>query len=543
MSREVHARPLAAAAPSAANPPLRLDLLERTLARVETLLGAVPDGADPTAARIWLADAEALVAAAGEFDRTRLLDACSRVRELLARRADPAERPRYRDLIAAADLHERVGESAHAAAGFTAAAIAALRCDDVSEALDLAVRGLVAFEALSGEIADPLVEARMADSLSRLCREFFDHERALRFAEIAIVDLDPRSHPRRWSEIAVQLADVALLLAREIDPGDPRRTRLLDRAEEIGVQLMVHGKPTVVRQVSARRLVAEARCERHPDDAALALLDGVPSAGGAVRLARGRCLYALGRPVEALVELDAAIGAGGEGGDLADHIAALQLRAAAREAAGDAAGALADLRLLTSRLWERHQRQIGGFMDQLWGRAGAEGRRRVLEAREEVLIRTAEQDPLTGLANRRGVERFCAGLPGSDPVCLVMIDVDHFKSVNDRYGHAIGDAVLRDVAAVLGSCVRAVDRVARWGGEEFLIALPSGSVALGAEAARRARRRVTAHDWGTLASGLRLTVSAGVACGLAGDFSVVLDLADEALYSAKRSGRDRVVTA
>ena len=181
-------------------------------------------------------------------------------------------------------------------------------------------------------------------------------------------------------------------------------------------------------------------------------------------------------------------------------------------------------------------------MDQIWGRAGVEGRRRDLEAREEILIRTAEQDPLTGLANRRGVERFCAAMAPAESVCLVMVDIDHFKMVNDRFGHAVGDATLREVAHVLSSSVRAVDRVARWGGEEFLLALPTSSVEFGAEVATRVRRRAQEHHWGHLADGLGLTLSAGVACGPAGDLMSVLHRADAALYSAKRTGRNRVVT-
>jgi diguanylate cyclase (GGDEF)-like protein len=182
-------------------------------------------------------------------------------------------------------------------------------------------------------------------------------------------------------------------------------------------------------------------------------------------------------------------------------------------------------------------------MDQLWSWAGAEGERRDLEAQARDLLRSAEQDPLTGLANRRALERSCAQLRPGAQVCLVLVDVDHFKEVNDRYGHAVGDAVLRETAALLTRSVRSMDVVARWGGEEFLIALPGGNAKLGSEAAARVCRRVRAHAWSTLVPGLRLTVSAGVAAGPASELESVLQRADDALYGAKQAGRDRAVTS
>jgi diguanylate cyclase (GGDEF)-like protein len=350
---------------------------------------------------------------------------------------------------------------------------------------------------------------------------------------------------------------VALARARELGEADPARRHLLARAEQLGHRLSTTAAGALARMVAGPRLVAEVLCERGQCEQAWVRLNQAASAlpqgqgaGPAVRqeraalqLARGRCLLLLERPDQALPELDGALTALHPDRDLAEHIQALELRSRARERAGDTQGALADVRTLAEQIWVRHRRQIGGFMDQVWGRAGAEGRRRTLEAREQVLIRTAEQDPLTALVNRRGVERFWAGLGPGESMCLVMVDIDHFKDVNDRFGHAVGDAVLREVAAILSSSLRTVDQVARWGGEEFLIALPAGSAELGAEAAARVRRRVAEHDWSRLAAGLALTVSAGVASGSAHDLAGVLHRADAALYEAKRAGRNRVVTS
>jgi diguanylate cyclase (GGDEF)-like protein len=180
-------------------------------------------------------------------------------------------------------------------------------------------------------------------------------------------------------------------------------------------------------------------------------------------------------------------------------------------------------------------------MDQVWSRAGAEEERRDLQERTEALLATAEQDPLTGLANRRALDRIRDQMGADGQVSLVLIDVDHFKAVNDRHGHALGDAVLRSLGGLLTRSVRTMDVVARWGGEEFLIALPGGSGRLGADAADRVCRRVRNHPWRQLADGLGVTVSAGVASGPVADLDVVLARADAALYTAKRSGRDRAV--
>ena len=533
--------------------PLRLDLLERVTSRVDELLADTPVDNEETATSAWLAGAAELLAVAGEYDRARLLERRAIVRaNLTAAAQEGLARDFHRDAVEAAELYERLGEPLAAATNFAAAAIAAVQAEQVGEALDIAVRALVAFGALPESEDDPVGEARMANMLGVLCYQFFDYERALQFYEIAARALTAPGQLPRWTAAAHTVAEVALMQARETPEHDPaRRDLLLDRAEQLSRRVVCVGEPATFRSIDGPRLLASVLCERDRPEEAWPLLEAAAQAAGTpptrgqiggLLLARGRCLQLLGRPGEALIELDAALEVLDIDWDLAEYILALRLRAAVREESGDAAGALADMRRLADQVWARHQRQVGGFMDQVWGRAGVEGQRRDLEARAEDLIRTAEQDPLTGLANRRAVERFCAAMPLPDQVCLVLVDVDHFKEVNDAHGHPVGDAVLREVADVLSRSVRAVDRVARWGGEEFLLALPGASGELGAEAAARVRRRVQDHDWHAVAPGLRLTVSAGVACGPAGDLEAVLERADEAMYAAKRGGRNRVVS-
>lgn len=154
-------------------------------------------------------------------------------------------------------------------------------------------------------------------------------------------------------------------------------------------------------------------------------------------------------------------------------------------------------------------------------------------------------DPLTGLHNRRHMLRHLEGLlvgPGGMPVSVMMIDIDHFKSINDRFGHAEGDVALRAVAEVLRGRVRVFDSVARFGGEEFVIAMPGTRQDEAMAAAERVRYAIAAQAIG--AQALTITVSIGVAYGTpATSPADLLHEADMALYEAKRGGRNRVVLA
>ncbi len=162
------------------------------------------------------------------------------------------------------------------------------------------------------------------------------------------------------------------------------------------------------------------------------------------------------------------------------------------------------------------------------------------------LSRLSRVDPLTGALNRRGLDLAFPQLGDDDvvsPLSAVMIDVDHFKRFNDTYGHATGDLVLREVAAVCGDTVREGDAVVRYGGEEFVLLLPHVDRA---QAARIAERVRSAVAMGTTIDGQRVTVtiSAGVAERVAGESrDALLARADAALYRAKQAGRDRVEVA
>jgi diguanylate cyclase (GGDEF)-like protein len=155
-------------------------------------------------------------------------------------------------------------------------------------------------------------------------------------------------------------------------------------------------------------------------------------------------------------------------------------------------------------------------------------------------------DGLTGMLNRRALAARSAELAAQaeltgQPVGVMIGDLDHFKAVNDEFGHAVGDAVLVDVAYTLRKELRAFDLAYRLGGEEFLILLPGADRDECAELAERLRAAIAAAPVG----GRRVTMSFGVATSGGGDFDheAVLREADAALYAAKRGGRNRVVVA
>ncbi|MEV4636771.1 diguanylate cyclase [Actinoplanes sp. NPDC049548] len=163
--------------------------------------------------------------------------------------------------------------------------------------------------------------------------------------------------------------------------------------------------------------------------------------------------------------------------------------------------------------------------------------------------RLATTDGLTGVANRRhafqlGETLFGVARRSGRPLTAVMVDIDHFKGINDRYGHACGDDVIREVAARLGAVIRSSDILGRYGGEEFLIILPEAGTG-GAELAERMREAVAAEPVPTRDGPVPVTISVGLA-GLAADddtLDTLVARADHGLYLAKEGGRNRVAAA
>lgn len=163
-----------------------------------------------------------------------------------------------------------------------------------------------------------------------------------------------------------------------------------------------------------------------------------------------------------------------------------------------------------------------------------------LAAANAALDRAARSDPLTGLPNRRG---FLAAIEPvwTEPAGLALMDIDHFKAINDRHGHDVGDAVLVEVARRLRAALRGDDQIGRWGGEEFVARLAGEDALAAAEGLRRA---IADQPWPAGAGPERVTISIGCTRVRRGEHvDACLQRADAALYAGKRAGRNRVVDA
>ena len=303
---------------------------------------------------------------------------------------------------------------------------------------------------------------------------------------------------------------------------------------------------------------------------------------------RGELLVHLGRIAEARIDIETATRVSGDGGFDAQswrigctlgelhlsegdpagawlHLqAALQAAAAAdarstrlrlHHALWRAARALGQPQLALDHLEQYQQLERARMLSQLQGRSQlfvttVEAEQVRLEARlaGERAARaevSARVDQLTGLGNRRELDLSWAPLAQRVqqqglPLALAMLDLDHFKQVNDRFGHAVGDHVLVALAKLLRDNTRDDDLIIRTGGEEFLLVLPEVGPVRALEACERLRHCVAAHGWELLTPGLQVSISIGVAAAPPYDLRTLIERADAALYAAKHDGRNRV---
>ncbi len=171
------------------------------------------------------------------------------------------------------------------------------------------------------------------------------------------------------------------------------------------------------------------------------------------------------------------------------------------------------------------------------------------EGFQRELYERSVRDDLTGLYNRGYFLSQIGPLAELNSMCelglaLILVDIDHFKRVNDTHGHTVGDLILREVAEVLRESTRGNDLVARYGGEEFILALPSSSLEQATERAESIRSRLSSRLVAASQAQVGVTASLGlsfVPAGRVRDVEALITSADEALYMAKRSGRNRVI--
>ncbi|MBO0125682.1 GGDEF domain-containing protein [Agrobacterium sp. OT33] len=165
----------------------------------------------------------------------------------------------------------------------------------------------------------------------------------------------------------------------------------------------------------------------------------------------------------------------------------------------------------------------------------------VAERSERKLLVLANTDPLTGVKNRRFFFQAMPAVP--DPAdAAMLLDIDHFKSINDRFGHAVGDSVLQEVAKRIGGSIRGGDVLARYGGEEFIIYLPGAGVQKASMIGERIRNAVALNevDCGGLRVGVTISIGVATSGEMRCDLLTLADMADRALYRAKSEGRNCV---
>ncbi|ART55780.1 diguanylate cyclase [Acidovorax carolinensis] len=182
--------------------------------------------------------------------------------------------------------------------------------------------------------------------------------------------------------------------------------------------------------------------------------------------------------------------------------------------------------------------------------AALQGQLQAVQSLQAQLTEQAHRDPLTGLYNRRylnaAMQREIDGCAREGAtLALLLFDLDHFKQINDRFGHAAGDEVLCQIAALLQQSMRPSDICCRYGGEEFLLLLPGMALQTAVERAQALRQQVAQRRWLAEGQPVDVTLSVGVAC--AHDATIapaaLIALADRALYQAKAEGRNRVCVA
>lgn len=265
-------------------------------------------------------------------------------------------------------------------------------------------------------------------------------------------------------------------------------------------------------------------------------------AEGAHLIETARALDASGRTYDGLRAVRRAVALLDEVGDRRTLAQALNVASSLSERAGDLAAALADQRRFHAITQELDGERAKARMELSALRLDVQQARAEAERRRhEALL-----DPVTGLPNRRDFDAQFAQVMArsTGPVALALMDLDHFKRVNDRFSHLVGDDVLRVCARILRDTVRDRDLVARFGGEEFAIALPGAELPVAVRVCERMRRAIADYPWDSIAPGLTVTASFGCMVGLPGTTTQeMLATADRQLYGAKAAGRDQVMPA
>jgi len=338
----------------------------------------------------------------------------------------------------------------------------------------------------------------------------------------------------RWMRLGIESADEAIGLARRIGDSWTERLLLCNAAEQL---------------VDLGELDAAIRyLDEH--DASRGEIGG--RAEAQYQFTKGYVLSARGAFDEAIERFKASL-ASEQDGDLEQAILSAEYLAKAYEAVGryqDALESHKKFHALYAKIAESGvQRRAGiaaiGFETEKLRRQAmaAQHRAMSLESQNLDLLQEALEDSLTRLPNRRLLEALLSKALGrGEPYSIAMLDVDHFKAINDTNSHVMGDRVLREIGAILRQTCRQNDVPARYGGEEFAIVMHGVQSGAATKLCERLRAAIAGHDWQAQLQIAPVTVSIGIASWYeAHSPEAVLEVADKRLYLAKSLGRNRVV--
>jgi len=460
------------------------------------------------------------------------------------------------DALAAMALFEEAGQDGLALDATSLAAAFASRLGELSLSAELCAKSILNLDSVG---ADHSLVAEVTNRLGIVCYSFLAYDRAAEQYQVSLAAAERAGDHFMIARQLHNIADVLLLTVRDrrgpdgtgpagIGNAGPDR---LERASRVLQRLQASTMPGEMLAISSQRLRAELLLETgHPGEA-LGVIAGATQGvltvphpqRAAFGLVECRCLRALGRGREAVEAAERAVQLALASGDDHELMLTLKERSAAKKVAGDTEGALADAVEVNERMWAIHQRQTAQVVEQVWVRTALERERRQLEETTAAAVRSAEEDALTRIGNRRLLTRFLDQAEAGTPLALVIADIDLFKEINDTFGHELGDLVLATLGRLFAAQARPGQVVVRYGGEEFVFALPGTDTALAAGFAERVRMRVASYAWEELDARLGVTISLGVASGGSDAWRSVLASADGALYRAKRRGRNRVEAA
>ncbi len=450
--------------------------------------------------------------------------------------ADPS-RP-ARDSVQAFELLIASGHTDQAAFAAAVAGAMLQRAGDVEAAVDYAVEAMALVD-----ISDrTLMAARAANSISTLFAQLSAFTQAFTYSSLSADICAEQQEP-----LPMAVCYTSCYIAVEAHHAGVSVP--LDRARAAVEQLTNDANP-VAKQFLGPGMAAELLNLDRPDQIGATRLDSdglehaAPRLQAWFRLVLAMVANGAKRHDEATELLDIALPTLITLGDEHRVVRAYRMRSDSRAALGDMDGALSDANVVadTVRRWQIDQ--VGRLAVQISHRAELEQMQSTLQRRAVDLVRQINIDELTRTGSRRLLESRLDEIEREDgTVSVAIVDIDNFKQVNDDYGHVVGDEVLKRVGAALRASNQASTVLARYGGDEFVAVFNESGTSAAETFANDVMRTLSSTNWGDLALGLDIYVSAGIARGRSSDVRDIVQHADGALYSAKRSGRNRCVIA